>query len=209
MTALSGASPSERARFGESRVELVEPLPERAGDLDGAGHAAVLDPRALQMRPADVPSQDDHRRSRSRDAFTYKRGEEARKWKSIPVIDLKGGVVVRARHGDRASYRPIETPLSRTSEPLDVVAGLLSLHPFRTLYVADLDAIERPRRSRRRSSTASPERFRSSRSGSTTAARERGAAEDFLALLSGASWCSDRNRRRDAALVAAFGTTRA
>ena len=43
----------------------------------------------------------------------------------IPVIDLKGGVVVRARHGDRASYRPIETPLSPTSEAVDVVAGLL------------------------------------------------------------------------------------
>jgi phosphoribosylformimino-5-aminoimidazole carboxamide ribotide isomerase len=61
----------------------------------------------------------------------------------IPVIDLKRGVVVRARHGDRASYRPIETSLSPSSHPLDVVAGLLSVHPFRTLYVADLDAIER------------------------------------------------------------------
>jgi phosphoribosylformimino-5-aminoimidazole carboxamide ribotide isomerase len=60
----------------------------------------------------------------------------------IPVIDLKGGVVVRARLGERASYAPIETPLSRTSESEDVVAGLLSLHPFRTLYAADLDAIE-------------------------------------------------------------------
>lgn len=60
----------------------------------------------------------------------------------VPVIDLKDGVVVRARAGDRASYRPIETPLSPTSNPLDAVAGLLSLHPFRTLYIADLDAIE-------------------------------------------------------------------
>lgn len=60
----------------------------------------------------------------------------------IPVVDLKGGVVVRARQGERASYRPIETPLSKTSEAVDVVAGLLSLHPFRTLYIADLDAIE-------------------------------------------------------------------
>jgi phosphoribosylformimino-5-aminoimidazole carboxamide ribotide isomerase len=59
----------------------------------------------------------------------------------VPVIDLKGGVVVRAKHGHRPSYRPIETPLSKTSDALDVVAGLLSLHLFRTLYVADLDAI--------------------------------------------------------------------
>jgi phosphoribosylformimino-5-aminoimidazole carboxamide ribotide isomerase len=59
----------------------------------------------------------------------------------IPVIDLKGGQVVHARAGDRAAYRPIETPLSRSSAPRDVVAGLLGLFPFRRLYVADLDAI--------------------------------------------------------------------
>jgi phosphoribosylformimino-5-aminoimidazole carboxamide ribotide isomerase len=62
---------------------------------------------------------------------------------AIPVIDLKGGVVVRAQKGDRASYRPIESPLSPTSEPVDVVRGLLAVFPFSTLYVADLDAIER------------------------------------------------------------------
>jgi phosphoribosylformimino-5-aminoimidazole carboxamide ribotide isomerase len=62
--------------------------------------------------------------------------------KIIPVIDLKGGVVVRARMGQRDRYRPIETPLSPTSDLFDVVAGILSIHPFRTFYVADLDAIE-------------------------------------------------------------------
>jgi phosphoribosylformimino-5-aminoimidazole carboxamide ribotide isomerase len=61
----------------------------------------------------------------------------------VPVMDLKGGVVVRARHGERAAYRPIETPLSPTSEPADVAAGLMALHAFKALYVADLDAIER------------------------------------------------------------------
>jgi len=60
----------------------------------------------------------------------------------IPVIDLKGGLVVRARMGQRDQYRPIETPLSPTSHPADVVQGLMSVFPFRTLYVADLDAIE-------------------------------------------------------------------
>lgn len=59
----------------------------------------------------------------------------------VPVLDLKQGRVVRARRGDRSSYRPIETPLSATSDPLDVAAGLLEIHPFPTLYVADLDAI--------------------------------------------------------------------
>ena len=59
----------------------------------------------------------------------------------IPVVDLKGGVVVHARLGDRALYRPIETPLARGSDPVDVARGLVALHPFATLYVADLDAI--------------------------------------------------------------------
>jgi phosphoribosylformimino-5-aminoimidazole carboxamide ribotide isomerase len=61
----------------------------------------------------------------------------------VPVIDLKAGEVVRARGGRRDEYRPIETPLSPSSNPADVVAGLLRLFPFRRVYVADLDAIER------------------------------------------------------------------
>src|SRR5918996_2602049 len=61
----------------------------------------------------------------------------------IPVLDLKGGTVVRARMGRRDEYRPIETPLATTSDPVDVARGLLSVHPFPTVYVADLDAIER------------------------------------------------------------------
>ncbi|MDE2578615.1 MAG: histidine biosynthesis protein [Hyphomicrobiales bacterium] len=61
----------------------------------------------------------------------------------IPVIDLMGGCVVRARAGERASYRAIETPLAAGAAPRDIVKGLLTLHDFRTLYVADLDAIER------------------------------------------------------------------
>ena len=60
----------------------------------------------------------------------------------VPVIDLMGGEVVRARMGDRASYRPLESPLSPTSDPVAVVRGLLAVYPFPTLYVADLDAIQ-------------------------------------------------------------------
>ncbi len=60
----------------------------------------------------------------------------------IPVIDIKDGRVVRAHLGDRANYRPIETPLSPTAEIGDVARGLASLYPFPLIYVADLDAIE-------------------------------------------------------------------
>jgi uncharacterized protein related to proFAR isomerase len=45
--------------------------------------------------------------------------------------------------GQRDQYRPIETPLSPTSVAEDVVQGLMSVFAFRSLYVADLDAIER------------------------------------------------------------------
>src|SRR5579871_3466878 len=60
----------------------------------------------------------------------------------IPVLDLRGGVVVRAQMGERHRYRPIVSPLSPTSNPPDVMRGLLSVHPFTTFYFADLDAIE-------------------------------------------------------------------
>lgn len=59
----------------------------------------------------------------------------------VPVLDLRGGVVVRARAGDRDHYAPIVTPLSRTPAPAEVARGLLSAWPARRLYVADLDAI--------------------------------------------------------------------
>jgi len=60
----------------------------------------------------------------------------------IPVLDLKGGQVVRAKQGQRHLYSPIETPLSRSSKPADIAAGLRRLFPFKTFYCADLDAIE-------------------------------------------------------------------
>jgi phosphoribosylformimino-5-aminoimidazole carboxamide ribotide isomerase len=61
----------------------------------------------------------------------------------IPVLDIKDGLVVRARLGDRESYRPIETPLSPTADILDVATGLRKLYPFPAFYVADLDRIQR------------------------------------------------------------------
>jgi uncharacterized protein related to proFAR isomerase len=61
----------------------------------------------------------------------------------IPVLDLMGGSVVRARLGDRTRYRPIVTPLAPTSDPLEVARGLLRIGGFGRFYVADLDAIAR------------------------------------------------------------------
>jgi phosphoribosylformimino-5-aminoimidazole carboxamide ribotide isomerase len=60
----------------------------------------------------------------------------------IPVLDLKGGVVVHARGGKRADYRPLETPFGAADDPLAIARGLLAVTFSPTLYVADLDAIE-------------------------------------------------------------------
>jgi phosphoribosylformimino-5-aminoimidazole carboxamide ribotide isomerase len=59
----------------------------------------------------------------------------------IPVIDLMGGEVVHARRGERHAYRPLNSPLCNGNQPADVVAGYLAVHPFATVYIADLDAI--------------------------------------------------------------------
>jgi phosphoribosylformimino-5-aminoimidazole carboxamide ribotide isomerase len=62
----------------------------------------------------------------------------------IPVIDLMGGLVVHARAGERDRYRPLEhSRVSGSADLTAVVGGLLALHPFRTLYIADLDAIRK------------------------------------------------------------------
>lgn len=61
----------------------------------------------------------------------------------IPVIDLKDGQVVHAVRGDRSRYRPIHfhSRLTGSSEVDAVLAGFLELYPFRTFYIADLNAI--------------------------------------------------------------------
>ena len=59
----------------------------------------------------------------------------------IPVLDLLDGHVVRAVRGDRANYRPVQSSLCATSEPLAVARALLAASGADTLYVADLGAI--------------------------------------------------------------------
>jgi HisA/HisF family protein len=59
----------------------------------------------------------------------------------IPVIDLKGGLVVHARAGARAAYRPLQTELGATGDPIAIARALLAITASPTLYLADLDAI--------------------------------------------------------------------
>jgi HisA/HisF family protein len=61
--------------------------------------------------------------------------------KIVPVIDLKGGVVVHARRGRRDEYAPLRSPLVDGCEPVAVARALCAICGTRSLYVADLDAL--------------------------------------------------------------------
>lgn len=61
--------------------------------------------------------------------------------KIIPVIDLKNGLVVHAKRGDRENYQPIKSVLTPHSDIYSVLNSFLTLHNFESFYIADLDAI--------------------------------------------------------------------
>ena len=63
--------------------------------------------------------------------------------KIIPVIDYQQGNVVLAQLGNRDSYQPISSVLSDKSDVNSVLEGILTLAEFKTIYIADLDCIEK------------------------------------------------------------------
>jgi phosphoribosylformimino-5-aminoimidazole carboxamide ribotide isomerase len=60
----------------------------------------------------------------------------------IPVIDIRNGVAVRAVAGDRTRYRPMESRLTTSTEPAEVLKALQGEFGCGVCYVADLDGIE-------------------------------------------------------------------
>lgn len=60
----------------------------------------------------------------------------------IPVIDLLDGQAVHAIRGDRARYQPVKSVLCSTSDPLDLGRAFRDQLGLRTLYIADLNAIQ-------------------------------------------------------------------
>jgi phosphoribosylformimino-5-aminoimidazole carboxamide ribotide isomerase len=59
----------------------------------------------------------------------------------IPVIDVLGGIVVHASGGVRAHYQPLQSIITSSCDPIAVISALLTLHDFKKIYIADLDAI--------------------------------------------------------------------
>lgn len=52
------------------------------------------------------------------------------------------GIVVHAKMGERSQYRPITSSLTKSIKPLDIVKAFMDIYPFKTLYIADLNAIQ-------------------------------------------------------------------
>ena len=59
----------------------------------------------------------------------------------IPVLDILYSVVVRGVAGRRELYRPLESCLTDSVEPLEVARAIRQRYGFDEFYVADLDAI--------------------------------------------------------------------
>ncbi len=64
----------------------------------------------------------------------------ATKLKVLPVMDILNGQVVHAIRGERSQYKPIESILTKSAEPLKV-AETFKAEGFTEVYVADVDAI--------------------------------------------------------------------
>lgn len=66
----------------------------------------------------------------------------SREMQMIPVIDIRNGITVRAVAGERTRYRPLESRLTTSTEPAEVLKALQNEPGCGVCYVADLDGIE-------------------------------------------------------------------
>src|SRR5262245_57507691 len=62
----------------------------------------------------------------------------------LPVLDLKGGRIVRAIAGQRHQYQPVVSRLTDKTDPLAVAEAFRDYFGFEEIYLADLDAISSP-----------------------------------------------------------------
>src|SRR5581483_10290126 len=59
----------------------------------------------------------------------------------VPVIDIRNNQVVRGIAGRRNEYRPLQSQITSSTDPLTVAADLRDTFGLSTLYMADLDGI--------------------------------------------------------------------
>lgn len=59
----------------------------------------------------------------------------------IPVLDIKDGIVVHAKQGNRADYLPLQSKLCQSADVFDVINVFQQSFNPDTIYIADLNAI--------------------------------------------------------------------
>lgn len=60
----------------------------------------------------------------------------------IPVLDLRDGLAVHARRGERDNYQPVVSVLTDNAEPSSLAQAFHEKLGLSELYIADLDAIQ-------------------------------------------------------------------
>jgi phosphoribosylformimino-5-aminoimidazole carboxamide ribotide isomerase len=66
-----------------------------------------------------------------------------KKFKIIPVIDILNSEVVHAVKGEREKYKPLESVLIKSSNPIEIIKKVNKETSISEVYIADLDAIIR------------------------------------------------------------------
>lgn len=64
-----------------------------------------------------------------------------KKFRVIPALDLKDGIVVQGMKGEREKYQPIKSVLTNSAEISAVLTAFCKQLELKEFYVADLDAI--------------------------------------------------------------------
>ncbi len=65
--------------------------------------------------------------------------------KIYPVLDLRGGQVVHAVAGQRHQYQPVQSRLTNSTDPVDLLNAMQDQLGLNQFYVADLDGIQHQR----------------------------------------------------------------
>jgi len=60
----------------------------------------------------------------------------------IPVLDILNGVAVHAFAGQRCWYRPVQSVLTDSNDPAQLLRAIQRRYPVRECYVADIDRIQ-------------------------------------------------------------------
>jgi len=64
-----------------------------------------------------------------------------KRFKIIPVIDILNSKAVHAIKGERDNYKPLESYLFESTDPIEIIKVLSNNYDFNEFYIADLDSI--------------------------------------------------------------------